>query len=70
MLTVHPQYLTDPSGKRSLVVLPAKEFDAIMEQLEELDDIRMFDAAMVANEPSVDLDEAFRLIESKRRSKG
>ena len=45
MLTVHPQYIKDANGKKSLVVLPAKEFDAIMEELEELEDIRLYDEA-------------------------
>lgn len=45
MLTVHPQYIKDANGKKSLVVLPAKEFGAIMEELEELEDIRLYDEA-------------------------
>jgi len=45
MLTVHPQFIKDTKGKKSLVVLPAKEFDSIMEELEELDDIRLYDEA-------------------------
>ncbi|MDR6560084.1 MULTISPECIES: hypothetical protein [unclassified Arcicella] len=45
MLTVHPQYIKDANGKKSLVVLPAKEFDAIMEELEELEDIKLYDEA-------------------------
>jgi hypothetical protein len=42
MLTVHPQYITDTAGKK-LVVLPANEFDTIIEELEELEDIRLYD---------------------------
>ena len=45
MLTVHPQYITNNKGKNSLVVLPAKEFDSIMEELEELADICHYDKA-------------------------
>jgi PHD/YefM family antitoxin component YafN of YafNO toxin-antitoxin module len=43
MITVHPQYIKDAEGNKSLVVLPAKEFDALMEELEELEDIKLFD---------------------------
>ena len=43
MLTVHPQYITDANGEKSLVILPAKEFDTLMEELEELEDIRLYD---------------------------
>ncbi len=34
MLTVHPQYITDNTGKKISVVLPMKEFKTIMEELE------------------------------------
>jgi PHD/YefM family antitoxin component YafN of YafNO toxin-antitoxin module len=45
MLTVHPQYIKDEDGKNSLVILPAEEFDNLMEELEELEDIRLYDEA-------------------------
>jgi PHD/YefM family antitoxin component YafN of YafNO toxin-antitoxin module len=45
MLTVHPQYIKDANGEKSLVILPAKEFDTIMEELEELEDIKLYDEA-------------------------
>lgn len=45
MLTVHPQYITDANGEKSLVILPAKEFETLMEELEELEDIRLYDEA-------------------------
>ncbi len=44
MLTVHPQYITDTAGKK-LVILPANEFNSIMEELKELEDVRLFDEA-------------------------
>lgn len=43
MITVHPQYIKDAEGNKSLVVLSAKEFDALMKELEELEDIKLFD---------------------------
>jgi hypothetical protein len=39
MLTVHPQYIKDVSGNKSLVILSAKEFDTLME------DIKLYDEA-------------------------
>lgn len=45
MLTVHPQYITDNAGKKISVVLSMKDFEAIMEELEELEDIRLYDEA-------------------------
>jgi PHD/YefM family antitoxin component YafN of YafNO toxin-antitoxin module len=45
MITVHPQYINDAEGNKSLVVLPAKEFAAIMEELEDLEDVKLYDEA-------------------------
>jgi len=44
MFKIHPQYITDSAGKK-LVVLSDKEFKSIVEQLEEIDDIRLYDEA-------------------------
>ena len=40
-----------------------------MEELEELEDIRLYDEAKASNEPSIPIDEAFALIEAKRQNK-
>ncbi|OYQ41537.1 hypothetical protein [Flavobacterium aurantiibacter] len=69
MLTVHPQYITDAHGNKISVVLPMKDFEAIMEELEELEDIKLYDKYKQANEPSFPIDEAFTLIEKKRAQK-
>jgi hypothetical protein len=45
MISVHPQYIKDNNGKKSFVILPAKEFDALLENMEELEDIRLYDQA-------------------------
>lgn len=42
MVIVHPQYITDTSGNK-LVVLSSKEFDSMIDALEELDDIQEYD---------------------------
>ena len=45
MIEVHPQYIKDTKGNKSLVVLPVQEFESLMEELEELEDIRLYDEA-------------------------
>jgi PHD/YefM family antitoxin component YafN of YafNO toxin-antitoxin module len=66
MVTVNPQYIKDTAGKK-LVVLPAKQFDSMMEELEELEDIKRFDAAKKRKQSFVDADIAFKQIEAKRK---
>ncbi len=45
MISIHPQYIKDADGKKSLVILPVKEYDTIIDELEELEDIKLYDEA-------------------------
>ncbi len=45
MLTIHPQFIKDANGHKSLVVLSTKEFNTLIEELEELEDIKLYDEA-------------------------
>jgi PHD/YefM family antitoxin component YafN of YafNO toxin-antitoxin module len=45
MIAIHPQYINDTNGKKMMVILPVKEFETIMEELEDLEDIRLYDQA-------------------------
>jgi len=44
-MSIHPQYITDANGNKSMVVLPVEEFDRIMEELEDFSDIQLYDEA-------------------------
>jgi hypothetical protein len=46
MPDLHPQFLTDPDGTRRCVVLPLAEFDALIERLEDLEDIQAAAASL------------------------
>ena len=70
MLTLHPQYITDLDGNKSMVILPTQEFDALMEELEEIEDIRLYDEAMKNDTGErIPMKEAFRMIEENRKNK-
>ena len=66
MITISPQYIKDTAGKK-LVVLPAKQFYSIMEELEDLEDIKRYDTAKKRKQSFVDADTAFKQIEAKRK---
>jgi PHD/YefM family antitoxin component YafN of YafNO toxin-antitoxin module len=70
MLIVHPQIIKDAKGNRSLVVLPAEEFDSIMEELEDIEDVRLYEEAKKEDiGERIPMEEAFKMIEAKRKSK-
>jgi len=68
-MTLHPKYLTNKAGKKNAVVLPIKEYNHLLEELEELEDIRLYDIAKKDKSPSIHADKAFKLIEAKRKKK-
>jgi hypothetical protein len=45
MILLHPQYIRDASGNKLMVILPINEFENIVEELEELEDIELYDEA-------------------------
>jgi len=44
MIDLNPKFITDKSGEK-LVVISLQEFDNIIEELEDLEDIRLYDEA-------------------------
>ena len=70
MFTVHPQYITDNTGKKISVILPIKEFKTLLEELEELEDIRLYDESKNDNEPAIAKNKAMAMIEAERKKLG
>ena len=63
MAAMQEQYLTDREGKRVGVVLDLEQFQQI---IEELEDIRAYDAAMASGDEVISFDQAIAEIERKR----
>ncbi len=63
------QFIIDNDGKKTAVILPIKTYDKILDELEELEDIRLYDEAKKRKQEFVNADEAFKTIEKKRKKK-
>ena len=63
------QFITDDHGKKLAVILPIEAYNKMMEELEELEDIKLYDAAKKDEQEFVDAELAFHEIEEKRQSK-
>ncbi|MEP7197210.1 MAG: hypothetical protein ABI851_11880 [Saprospiraceae bacterium] len=69
MISFHPQYIKDSNGNKSMVILSAEEFNILMEELEELEDIRLYDEAKKNDTGErIQMTEGFKLIEEKRNN--
>ena len=60
------QYITDSTGKKVSVILPIRDYEHILEQLEELEDIKSYDQALKNSEDAIPAQEAFKEIEARR----
>ena len=49
ILKISPQYIKDAKGKRSFVVLSIGDFDKVMEELESIEDVKLYDQAKKKN---------------------
>ncbi len=67
MPTVNEGYVVDENGARVGVILPMEEYRKLMEELEELESIRAYDAAKSSGDEAVPFDQAVREIEQDRR---
>jgi len=62
------QFVTDNEGNKMAVIIPIEKYIKIMEELEELEDIRLYDAAKKGPQEFIDVDQAFKEIEEARKN--
>jgi hypothetical protein len=67
MKVIEKQFITDKKGKQISVIIPMKDYYFILEELEELEDIRLFDKAKKKKQSFVNAEDAFKAIENKRK---
>jgi len=63
------RYLVDEQGNRVAVVLDLEQYNHILAELDELADVRAFDAAKASDETPIPLVQALSEIERKRKGK-
>ena len=66
-MTKPPQFLTDEKGQRIAVVISIEDYEKILEELEDLDDIRAYEEAKASGDTAVPFDEAVARIERNRK---
>lgn len=62
------QFLTDEKGKKTAVLLPIKQYNKLLEKLEDLEDVKLYDEAKRNDDGfRISIDDAFKIIEEKRK---
>ena len=62
MITVHEQFVVDADGHKRSVVLPIEEWEKVVSELEELEDIRAYDEAKQSASSSVPFDQVVQKV--------
>ncbi len=61
------RFLTNEKGERLAVVIEIEEYEKLLEELEDLQDIRAFDEAKASGETPIPLDQALDEIRRNRK---
>jgi PHD/YefM family antitoxin component YafN of YafNO toxin-antitoxin module len=64
VVTLHPEYVVDEEQHRKAVLIPVAEWERIVGELEELDDIRAFDNAKSGPQEAIPFEQAVREIQA------
>jgi PHD/YefM family antitoxin component YafN of YafNO toxin-antitoxin module len=63
------QYITDSTGKKVSVILPIRDYEKIMDELEELEDIKAYDRAKARKSEPIPFEQAVKEIELLRNGR-
>jgi PHD/YefM family antitoxin component YafN of YafNO toxin-antitoxin module len=61
------QFITDDHGKKVAVILPVKDYEKMMEELDELECIKAYDKAKARKQEFIPAADVFKAIEQKRK---
>ena len=66
-MTSIPRFLVDEKEEKLAVILPLAVYEKILEELEELEEIRAFDEAKTSGEPLIPFEQVLERIEKLRK---
>lgn len=64
------QFITDDKGNKVSVILPIREYKKMIEELEELEDIKLYDEAKADKGKSISLDDYLKKRTLKKKKNG
>lgn len=62
-----PRFLVDEKGEKVAVILPIAVYKRILEELEELEDVRASDEAQASGEPLIPFEQVLERIEKLQK---
>jgi hypothetical protein len=69
MTHIRENFVVDAKGNRIGVFLPIKDYNKLLEELDDLEDVRAYDKAMGRKQEFIPLQQALKQIEVSRKKK-
>jgi len=66
MITLHERFVVDKDGNQTAVLLDIHEYNKLLEELEELESIRAYDAAKSSGDEAIAFEQSIEEIEKRR----
>ena len=66
MKSLKAQFIQDKDGNKVAVLLPIDDFNRLLEKIEKVDDIQLYDIAKGLDEEVIPFEQAVREIEEER----
>ena len=66
MIAIKERFVVDEHGNRQGVLLYLEDYQRLLEELEELESIRAYDAAMQSGDEAISFEQAVAEIEAQR----
>ena len=63
MRKIHERFVTDSAGRRTAVLLDMEEYEKLLQELEELESLKAYDAAKSSGDEVIPLDQALAEID-------
>lgn len=66
MRKLHERFVTDSAGRRTAVLLDMEEYEKLLQELEELESLKAYDAAKSSGDEVIPLDQALAEIDERQ----
>ena len=66
MRTIRERFVTDSDGRRTAVLLDIEEYEKLLQELEELESLKAYDAAKSSGDEVIPLDQALAEIDERQ----
>jgi ATP:corrinoid adenosyltransferase len=67
MIATAPQYITDSKGKKISVILSIQDYEHMLEELEDIEDLLIYEEVKSSKQEYLPVEEVFRSIEAKHK---